>query len=194
MIDERGSLERRPSSWKSNKYPVPTGWTRRWYVQEAFSQDDHVLNRLPLLKYSWWEIYPLIFHYLPALLCILQELSTRAARSHGHLPPSRSAEDSFSAAHALHTFDPFTFSSLCRHFRQFFLSLSLSVSDTLWRREELLGCEAVEVFGWLHVRELTEAEQNRFIDADVCLPADSLLLVSLAAGMTNTTGGGQTIF
>lgn len=72
MIDERGSLERRPSSWKSNKYPLPMGGTRRWYVQEAFSQDDHVLNRLPLLKYSWREIYSLIFHYLPALLCIHQ--------------------------------------------------------------------------------------------------------------------------
>lgn len=30
------------------------------------SQDDHVLNRLPLLKYSWVEVYSLIFHYLPS--------------------------------------------------------------------------------------------------------------------------------
>lgn len=81
MIYERGSLE------------------RRWYVQEAFSQDDHVLNRLPLLKYSWAEIYSLIFHYLLPLLCILQEFSTSAAHSHFHLPPCRSAEDAFSAAH-----------------------------------------------------------------------------------------------
>lgn len=81
MIYERGSLE------------------RRWYVQEAFSQDDHVLNRLPLLKYSWAEIYSLIFNYLLPLLCILQEFSTSAAHSHFHLPPCRSAEDAFSAAH-----------------------------------------------------------------------------------------------
>lgn len=85
MIYERGSLERRSSSWKSNKHPLPMGWTRRWYVQEAFSQDDHVLNRLPLLKYSWAEIYSLIFHYLLPLLCILQEFSTSAAHP---LPPS----------------------------------------------------------------------------------------------------------
>lgn len=99
MIYERGSLERRSSSWKSNKHPLPMGWTRRWYVQEAFSQDDHVLNRLPLLKYSWAEIYSLIFHYLLPLLCILQEFNTSAAHSHFHLPPCRSAEGAFSAAH-----------------------------------------------------------------------------------------------
>lgn len=33
----------------------------------SLSQDDHVLNRLPLLKYSWAEIYSLIFHYLLSL-------------------------------------------------------------------------------------------------------------------------------
>lgn len=33
----------------------------------SLSQGDHVLNRLPLLKYSWAEIYSLIFHYLLSL-------------------------------------------------------------------------------------------------------------------------------
>lgn len=128
MIYERGSLERRSSSWKSNKHPLPMGWTRRWYVQEAFSQDDHVLNRLPLLKYSWAEIYSLIFHYLLPLLCILQEFSPSAAHSHFHLPPWRSAEDAF--------FPLPTFSSLCHHLEQFFFFLP--VSDRL-RRRRVLG-------------------------------------------------------
>lgn len=33
----------------------------------SLSQGDHVLNRLPLVKYSWAEIYSLIFHYLLSL-------------------------------------------------------------------------------------------------------------------------------
>lgn len=35
-------------------------------MNRKLSWDDHV-NRLPLLKYSWLEIYSLIFHYLPSL-------------------------------------------------------------------------------------------------------------------------------
>lgn len=109
MIYERGSLE------------------RRWYVQEAFSQDDHVLNRLPLLKYSWAEIYSLIFHYLLPLLCILQEFSTSAAHSHFHLPPCRSAEDAFSAAHFF-----VTLSSLGAVFFFFFLTVTDPDGEGFW--------------------------------------------------------------
>lgn len=34
-------------------------------MNRKLSRDDHV-NRLPPLKYSWLEIYSLIFHYLPS--------------------------------------------------------------------------------------------------------------------------------
>lgn len=126
MIYERGSLE------------------RRWYVQEAFSQDDHVLNRLPLLKYSWAEIYSLIFHYLLPLLCILQEFSTSAAHSHFHLPPCRSAEDAF--------FPLPTFSSLCRHLEQFFFFF-LPDSDRP-RRRRVLGFFFFKAQGFKRWRSL----------------------------------------
>lgn len=35
-------------------------------MNRKLSQDDNVLNRFPLLKYSWVEIYSLIFHYHPS--------------------------------------------------------------------------------------------------------------------------------
>lgn len=154
MIDERGSLEKRPSCWKSNKCPPPMGWTRRWYVQEAFSQDDHVLNRLPLLKYSWREICSLIFHYLPPLLCIHQEWSTSAARSHDHQvavlrtrlppPPRRRRFTCSLFRHSVVT--------SCS-----FFSLSPSVTHCDGALFQTQGFEITEVFGWLRVREPAEA-------------------------------------
>lgn len=169
MIYGTGSLERRPSSWKSNKHLLPMCWTRRWYVQEALSQDDHVLNRLPPIKYSWPEIYSLIFHYLLPLLCIHQELSTSAARSHFHHPPWRSAMANGAVLKTLFLLPTRGRRLTCSLFRHSVVTWSSFFSSRQWQTETEgfwgfcfflfldAGGLAVEVFGWLHVTELTEA-------------------------------------
>lgn len=78
MINERGG--HLPET--SNQCPLPTGCRRRRHVQEAFSQDHHVLNRLSPPQIFMAEIYSLIFHYLLPLLCIQEEPLAATATLH----------------------------------------------------------------------------------------------------------------